>query len=86
MSRPDDNSVQSPGRDRVLRFGAVRIHNGHLQSGRQVTNGCPVCTEGLESALAAVAAPEREAEVDKGDGGDEEDDAALAHRGGPHYS
>ena len=82
MQGQDVESVQSSGGNRVLRFGTVRVHNGHLQNGITTTPGCPVCSEGLESALAPVAPRAKDPEVVEGDGGDEEDDPALAYRRG----
>ena len=83
MPRQDDQFVQGEGDDRRLSFGAVRVHNGHLQSGRRVTAGCIICVEGLEGALAEVTPPKRPAEVAEGDGADEEEDSALASGGWP---
>ena len=78
MQRSNDESVQSPGGDRVLKFGAVRVHNGHLQTGVSTTRGCSVCSQGLEGVMEAVAESEKEPEVVKGNGSDSEDDAPLA--------
>ncbi len=78
MSRPNDSSVQGEGEYRVLKLGPVRVHNGHLQAGLSSTRGCPVCVEGLEGFMAADTGPQAKPEVAEGDGGDPEDDAALA--------
>ncbi len=86
MSRQDDESVQGPGGDRVLNFGAVRVHNGHLQSGRTVTVGCLICSEGLEGALATPPPPAEEPEVVKSNGGDESGDPTLALSYRPDYA
>ncbi len=78
MSRPNDESVQSESGDRVLSLGAVRVHNGHLQSGRTITKGCVVCSEGLEGFMASAPKVKEKPEVAEGDGADSEEDAALA--------
>lgn len=82
MQRPDDGLVQSPGGDRVLRFGAVRLHNGHIQSGRAHLHGCAICSSQLEGALETVA-PVQKPKVAESDGGDKEGDTPLAHSDGP---
>ena len=86
MSRPDDLSVQSSSGDRLLRFGSVRVHNGHLQSGRAVTAGCDICSAGLEGFMEEAPAAEEKPEVVEGDGGDKEGDPALAHGSWPNYT
>ena len=78
MSRQDAEPVQGAGDHRVLRVGAVRVHNGHLQMGRGYTAGCGVCAEGLEGALAPFAPVPGKPAVAEGDGADEEEDPALA--------
>ena len=86
MPRQNDVLVQSEGGDRMLSFGAVRVHNGHLQSGRKVVRGCDICTQGLEGAMAPDATFEEKPEVAESDGGDEEDDPALASGGGAYFA
>ena len=85
MQRPNDESVQSEGDYRVLNFGAVRIHNGHLQSGKRTTLGCRVCQKGLEGVMETPARREKPAEVAPRDGGHEKDDPALAHGSGDDW-
>ncbi len=74
MPRQDDELVQGEGDHRVLHFGAVRVHNNHLQSGRTSSRGCPVCSEGLEGFMPSVPSVEVNPEVDASNGGDEERD------------
>ena len=78
MPRQDVDAVQSAGGDRLLDFGSVRVHNGHLQSGVTATTGCRVCQEGLEGFMATTPAPKEKPKVAEGDGTDAEDDSALA--------
>ena len=75
MSRQTDELVPGEGSTRVLNFRAVRLHNLHLRSGRKTDFGCPVCSEGLEGAVAEIAKrPATEPEVAEGDGVNEEED------------
>ncbi len=87
MPRQNDESVQSKGQHRVLNFGAVRFHNGHLQSGDTFTRGCNVCQEGLAGAMEEVEekpVAAEPAEVAESDGSDEKDDSSLAYGSWPY--
>ncbi len=80
MPGQESAEVQITGSYRVLQYGEIRIHNGHLQSGRRKIRNCGVCSKGLEGALATVVVDKprvEEPSVAKGDGADKERDAAL---------
>ncbi len=85
MPGQDAAPIRSEGGDRVLSFGPVRVHYAHLQSGLAATRGCRLCTEGLASFLASAPVVQKEPEVAKSDGGDEEGDTALPSGGWPDY-
>lgn len=77
MQKQNERLIQGTSGSWNLSFGAVRIHNAHLQGGRGVGANCPVCNEGLGGALAPTPArekPDTVDEVDKGDGTDKEGD------------
>lgn len=76
MPGPAVEQVQNARGARVLNFGALRIHNVHLQSGRTDSRGCRVCSEGLASVLAKVEdGGSREPPVAESGGTDEEETA-----------
>ncbi len=74
MPGSNDKDIQGEGGDRMLNFGAVRVHNNHLQGGRTTGRGCLVCSEGLEGALSPIPEAEDKPEVVESDGGDEKGD------------
>ncbi len=79
MQKQNDLVVQGSGQHWMLSFGAVRIHNDHVQGGRRTITGCSVCEEGLGGALAATTRVEKPLDGEKvveGDGADKEGDAA----------
>ena len=74
MPKPDEILIPGESGDRVLAFGAIRIHHAHIQSGYLSGRGCGICQEGLGGALEADALFQREEPpVDEGDGGHPED-------------
>ena len=78
MPEQNDSSIQSQGASWRLSFGAVRVHNSHLQSGRGSAPGCSVCSQGLVGLMAEDAPREKpsdENEVDKSDRTDEKEDS-----------
>ena len=84
MSGPLDSVVQSESAGRMLSFGAVRVHNLHLQGGRSYRKDCRICGEGLDGALEEAAwQPTEGPEVAESDGADEEGDAASSLGDGP---
>ncbi len=83
MQREAEGSVSSEGVEWRLSFRAVRVHNNHIQAGRQQIGGCGVCGQGLAGAMAPVeevAKPDSKDEVVEGDGVDE------SARSSPSYS
>ncbi len=87
VSGQDASSVPGESGDRRLSFRAVRVHNSHLQKGKQTTLRCGVCEQGLESALAPIAVERvAEDEMVEGDGTNEGKDAAPSPRPWPGYS
>ena len=89
VPRPPKGPVPLASRDGVLRFGAVRIHNAHLQSGKLTRDACGVCSEGLEGAVAAppkVEEPAKADEVAEGGGDHEEGDTSSPYRYGAYPS
>ena len=84
MSGPNTLSIQGEGGGRRLRFGTVRVHNAHLQSGRAIVDGCRVCAYGLEGILEAIPwKPDKEDEVAPGDGANEKEDTSPPFGGWP---
>ena len=77
MSATDVVTLSDEGREWLLNTRAVRVHNAHLSSGQSASAGCAVCGEGLEGAMAPIAGPRQEPQVDEGDGGDTKDDPTL---------
>lgn len=79
MQGPDEVIVQDARGDGVLRFGAMRVHNLHLQGGVAKAKTCALCARGLESILAkGEGIPAPATKVAEGDGGDQEDDTASS--------
>ncbi len=78
MSGQNDKPIQSTGQHRVLNFGAVRVHNRHLQSGRQTGRGCGVCEGELEGFMALSTGRDKSDEMAPGDGANEKGDSSLA--------
>ncbi len=78
MSRQDDKPIQGESEHRVLNFGAVRVHNRHIQGGRQTGRACGVCERELEGFMALSPVGDKTDEVASGDGVDKEGDPALA--------
>ncbi len=81
MPGEKQSEVQSYSEERSIDYGAVRIHDDHLQSGLRKVKRCRLCSEGL----GGFYAPPREAQsvdekpgVVKSGGADEKEDAALA--------
>ncbi len=85
MQKPDVELVPAESGERRLNFGAVRLHNSHLQSGLKNKQGCGLCSQGLEGITSPVMEakrPDPKPEVDQGDGGDAERDPAPSPDGG----
>ncbi len=78
MQGSGQGGVPSQGELRVLDFGAVRLHQRHIQGGRRTVSECRLCEEGLAGISQVVErkpAPV-EAKVAEDHGGDEEEDAS----------
>ena len=76
MPGSNDQSIQGPSDHRLLDFGAVRVHNRHLQGGRAESRGCNICSSGLEGVMPEIPKAEVKVEVAESDGGDAEGNAA----------
>ncbi len=85
MPRSNDVVIQGESSDRMLNFGAVRIHNRHLQEKLPSSISCPVCGEGLEGVMAPLGPRNAPAEVVEGNGTDEEEDPAFPPSGRNDY-
>jgi len=72
---------------RVLKGRTILAHYAHLKTGRGAyPEGCPVCKDGVDGAVAVIEEKKLEPVVDKGDRSDKEGDAASASAGGwPFY-
>ncbi len=82
MQEKTESTVQGEGGDRRLLFGAVRVHNAHLQGGRTAVVGCGVCSQGLAGAMGQIAQErtgDKPVEVAPRDGADGEGDSASPH-------
>lgn len=85
MSGSIDKPVSRASGDRVLDFGAVRIHNNHIQSGQTTRTACAVCGQGMEAVFSTpqeVPARDTPDEVVPGDGDDKTGDAPPPPRHG----
>ncbi len=74
MQRSIDGNVQGQSAEWRLSFGAVRVHNSHLQGGKSRQQGCGICEKGLGGAMAKIEGEgksDSEDEVVEGDGVDE---------------
>ncbi len=85
MQGQDATPISSSGGDRVLSFGPMRIHNAHVQIGQPKASGCGVCSQGLESIMAAAPVVQEKPEVVAGDGDDKEGDASPPPGYRPDY-
>ncbi len=85
MSGQEQPEVQSSGRDRVLDFEAILLHNNHLQGGFRKARRCGVCRKGLAGTVEEtpqIITVDAETGVAQGNGGDEKEDPALPPGGG----
>ncbi len=81
VSGSADGAVHDAGRGRRLSLRAVLFHDGHVQAGRRSAEGCGICKEGLEGALAPAEKVRPQVpgdEMVEGSGADEKDAAASA--------
>jgi len=79
MSGQSKVAIPVEGVSRVLDYGAVRVHDSHIQGGQRTSLSCRLCGEGLAGLVAPVEA-ERAGDsgdaVAEGDGADKKGDAA----------
>ena len=81
VSRQVDGSVHDESGGRRLSLRSVLVHDAHLQAGPGSSEGCRICSQGLEGALekAPQGGPRRGSdEVAESGGADEKLAAASA--------
>ncbi len=81
MQGPKQDEIQKDSVLRVLDFGAVWVHNNHIQSGFKTARACAMCTKGLDGAYAPFESAKPVGEpvaVSTGDGDDKAGDPPSA--------